>query len=388
MEFANLLINLFVILVTAKLFGEAAHRMGQSPVVGELVGGIVVGSSVLGLVHETIPLAYLAELGAIFLLFEVGVSSHLYKFLKLGFWALIVAVIGVAVPFISGFYVCLYFGLDQVHSIFVGAILTATSVGITARVFTDLKKLATQEAQIVLGAAVIDDVIGLGILAVVTKLVETGSVSVNGIAGITGYAVLFLAGSLLIGALTAPFMFRVINGMKVAGAVIVGAFSFCLLMSFLAAKVGLAPIVGAFSAGLILSITDSKEHIEAQIKPVVDIFVPVFFVLMGSHVDIRIFNPFISSNLIILQLSGSLLIAAIIGKVMSGYGVLKKGVNRLLIGVGMIPRGEVGLIFAGMGLTSGIISKSIYSAAVIVIITTTFLTPFILKAMLKEDENK
>ena len=166
---------------------------------------------------------------------------------------------------------------------------------------------------------------------------------------------------------------------------IVSAVSICLLLSYLASKVGLAPIVGAFSAGLILSITDSKTHIEEQTKPLSDIFVPIFFVLMGSLVDIRVFNPSVPANVVILQLAAWLFVAAVIGKVLAGFVVLEKKVNRLLIGVGMIPRGEVGLIFAGMGLTRKIITPSIYSAAVAVIMLTTFITPFLLKMLLKEN---
>ena len=384
MDIAQLLLSLFIILVAAKLFGEAAERMGQSAVIGELLGGVIIGSSVLGLVHESEILHHFAEIGAILLLFEIGVSSNLHEFIKVGIWSFLVACVGVIFPFLLGYFVSLYFGLDSIHAIFVGAILTATSVGITARVFSDLGKLHSQEAKIVLGAAVIDDVIGLGILAVVTKLVTTGSVSYMNIANITLLAVGFLAGALIIGVVSAPVIFRIVKEMKVRGILIVSAFCFCLLLAYISTIVGLAPIVGAFAAGLVLSVTDSKTHIEEQIKPVSDIFVPIFFVLMGMMVDVKVFNPFIAANIPILQIAGGLIIAAIIGKVLSGFVVFQKGLNKLLIGVGMIPRGEVGLIFAGMGLTKNIISSSIYSAAVVVIIVTTFITPFMLKALLKK----
>ncbi len=386
MEFSNLLFALFIILVSAKVFGEIAQRLGQSPVIGELIAGVIIGGSVLNLIQPTDILHSLAEIGAILLLFQVGVSSNLYEFLKVGIWAFLVACVGVILPFLFGFLICLQFGYDMTHAIFIGAILTATSVGITARVFSDFKKTNTDEAKIVLGAAVIDDVIGLAILAVVMKLATTGTVSFLSISKISGLAILFLAGSIYLGVLLAPFLFKILKAMKSEGALIVGAFAFCLLLSYLAALAGLAPIIGAFSAGLILSINESKTHIEENIKPISDVFVPVFFVLMGALIDISIFNPFIPGNKTIILLAGVLFIAAVIGKALSGFVVIKKGINRLLIGVAMVPRGEVGLIFAGMGLTNHIINKSIYSAAVIVIILTTFITPFFLKLLFKEEK--
>ncbi len=384
MELPNLLLTLFFILVTAKIFGEAAHRLGQSPVVGELIGGVLIGTSVLNLVHESVTLHALAEIGAIVLLFEVGVRSNLYEFLKVGIWALLVAIVGVALPFAMGYGVSLYFGIENVHAIFIGAILTATSVGITARVLSDLKKLNSDEAKIILGAAVIDDVIGLAILAVTTKLVETGCISIENIGVIAAQAVGFLVFSMVLGTIFAPALFDIIKKLRVNGALTVGAFAFCLLASYFASLVGLAPIVGAFTAGLILSVTDSKEKIAVNITPVSEIFVPIFFVLMGALVNVNVFNPFVAANITILQISGMLFIAAVIGKVVSGYAVFKPGIDRLLIGTGMIPRGEVGLIFASIGLSHHIINQQIYSAAVVVIIATTFVTPLLLQGLIKK----
>jgi Kef-type K+ transport system membrane component KefB len=353
--------------------------------VGELLGGIIIGASVLGLVRDTELLHSFAQIGAILLLFEIGVSSNLYEFLKVGAWAFIVAVVGVVCPFVFGYFLSLALGLDSVHAVFVGATLTATSVGITARVFSDLKKLNSKEAQIVLGAAVIDDVIGLIILAVVTRLVLSGTISLGSIGSITLIAVLFLAGSLAIGAFFAPYLVKLLKNMQVRGMIIAVAFAFCLIMSFFSEKIGLAPIVGAFAAGLILSITDSKTHLEEQLKPISDVFVPIFFVLMGALVDIRVFNPFIQANQLILTIAAALLVAAIVGKVLAGFVVFQKGINKLLIGVGMIPRGEVGLIFASLGLTKGIINAPLYSALVVVVMATTFITPFLLKVLLKKE---
>ncbi|MCX5748708.1 MAG: cation:proton antiporter [Candidatus Saganbacteria bacterium] len=395
MEFSHLLLTLIVILITAKLFGELAQRLGQSPVIGELIGGVIIGGSVLGLVHDSQMIQVFAEIGAILLLFEIGIQTNLYDFLKVGGWAFVVACVGVFFPFLFGYYISTFFGLDMVHSIFIGAILTATSVGITARVFSDLHALASKEARIVLGAAVIDDVIGLAILAVVTRLVLNGNVSFSSVANITMIAVVFLSVSLIAGVLIMPLLFGLLRKMRVRGILFVSAFCFCLLLAYVASadmhlpyigyfKVGLAPIVGAFIAGLILSITRERVFIEEQIKPLADIFVPVFFVLMGALVDIKVFNPYVPSNAMILQIALWLFIAAVIGKVIAGFSVLDRTSNKLLIGVGMIPRGEVGLIFASMGLTKHIITQPIYSAAVVVIMATTFVTPFLLKLLLKK----
>ncbi|MCL2389904.1 MAG: cation:proton antiporter [Endomicrobia bacterium] len=387
-EIYAFLMAIAVILIAAKLFGEIAVRFGQSAIVGELLAGVIIGPSVFGFVSETHVLSSIAELGAIILLFEVGLSSDIKEFAKAGGWAAAVAFVGVFLPYISGYYVFLYFGFSTTQAIFAGAVLTATSVGITARVFMDLKRIETQEAKIVLGAAVIDDVIGLVILAVVLKLVSGGTVTAGTIAHVSGMAVLFLILSVGAGLLIAPTLFRFISKMKQEQVIFVMAVAFCLIISALASKVGLAPIVGAFAAGLVLSSTNYKAEIRNGVKPLYVFFVPVFFVLMGTQVDLSVFNPFIESNRMILLLTAILFIVAFIGKAVAGFVVLKKGINKLLVGVSMVPRGEVGLIFAGIGLKNGVFGSDDYSALVAVIMLTTFVTPFILKYLISKDMEK
>ncbi|MDR0977810.1 MAG: cation:proton antiporter [Endomicrobium sp.] len=381
------LISLAGIFFFAKIFGEIALKLGQSAIIGELLAGVLIGPSVLGLVHETPLLAGISELGAIILLFEVGLSTNIKEFLKAGGWATAVAFAGVICPYVLGYFVFLHFGLSNNQAIFAGAILTATSVGITARVFMDLKKLQTEEAKIVLGAAVIDDVIGLAILAVVLKLVQGGVVTFGTIASISITAVLFLVLSVLAGVLIAPSVFKFISNMKQEQVVFVMGIAFCFIVSALATKAGLAPIVGAFVAGLIISTTRQKDEIRKDIKPLYAFFVPVFFVLMGSSVDVNAFNPFIAANKEILVMIAILFIVAFAGKAVAGFAVFKKGINKFLIGVSMVPRGEVGLIFAGIGLKNNVIDTSQYSALVAVIMLTTFVTPIILKYLLSK-ENK
>jgi len=386
MDIGFVLLEFFIILVAAKIGGELAERIGQPAVLGELLAGVLVGGSVFGLVKENEIINILAQIGVVILLFEVGVSSDFEAFMKAGFQAFVVALVGVTLPFIGGYFLAHYLGLGVMQAIFLGATLTATSVGITVRVFHDLGHAKRKEANIVIGAAVIDDVMGLVILAVVIGLISTGIVSMYAVTRITFWAVFFLFGSIAVGILTAPYLLRLVHQMRVRGILFVSAFSFCLLLAYFAKLVGLAPIVGAFAAGLILSRTEHKEHIEEQIRPVSDLFVPIFFVMMGVIVDLRTLNPFIQSNLNNIMVGLSLLAVAIIGKYLSGYSIPWAKVNRSVIGFGMIPRGEVGLIFASYGLTHKLIDKGLYTSVLIMIMLTTFITPPILKAVFKLEE--
>jgi Kef-type K+ transport system membrane component KefB len=383
------LIALSSIFFFAKVFGWISLKLGQSAIIGEILAGVFIGHSILGIVHETPVLTSLSELGAIVLLFEVGLSTDIKEFLKAGGWATVVAFIGVAVPYFLGYLVFLHFGFSSTQAIFAGAVLTATSVGITARVFMDLKKLETKEAKIVLGAAVIDDVIGFAILVVVLKLVQGGTVTFGTVASISGTAVLFLVLSVVAGILIAPTIFKFVSKMKQEYIILVMGIVFCFVVSAFATKVGLASIVGSFIVGLVLSTTNQSEEIRRDIKPIYAFFVPVFFVLMGTNVDIRAFNPFVATNREILILVVVLFVVAFIGKVIAGFAVLKKGVNKFLIGVSMVPRGEVGLIFAGIGLKNNVFGSNEYSALVAVIMLTTFITPIILKYLLsKQNDNE
>ncbi|MDR1194925.1 MAG: cation:proton antiporter [Endomicrobium sp.] len=387
-EVYHFLIALVVILAAAKIFGEIAVRFGQSGIVGELLAGVIIGPGVLGLVSETPILTNISELGAIILLFEVGLSTDIKEFARAGGWATAVAFVGVMLPYFFGYFTFMYFGLSSTQSIFAGAVLTATSVGITARVFRDLKKLESEEAKIVLGAAVIDDVIGLAILAVVLKLVSGGTVTAGSIAQIAGTAVLFLALAIGAGLLIAPSIFKLVSKMKQENIVFVAGFAFCLLIAALSSKFGLAPIVGAFAAGLVLSSTKQGEEVKNGIKPLSAFFVPIFFVLMGTNVELGTFNPFVAGNGTILILTAVLFAVAFIGKTAAGFVVFKKGINKLLVGVSMVPRGEVGLIFAGIGLRNNVFGSNEYSALVAVIMLTTFVTPFILKYLMTKESQK
>lgn len=389
-----IVLRLAVILLAAKAGGELATRGGQPAVLGELVAGIAIGNlDLLGwagleAIHGDPAVNVLASLGVLLLLFEVGLESTVRDMLKVGLSSLLVAVTGVVAPFALGWGVGLVLLPDAstyVHA-FLGATLCATSVGITARVLQDLGRSTTAEARVVLGAAVIDDVLGLVILAVVSAAVAAadtgGAVSSGSILAIVAKASAFLVGALVIGAWLSPRVFRAALRFRTRGVLLALGLAACFLLSWVSGAIGLAPIVGAFAAGLVLEpvhyrgFVDRGEHeLEELVHPISSFLSPVFFVLMGMKTDLRAFG-----DPGVLVLAGALTAAAIIGKQACGLAVLGRGIDRVTVGIGMIPRGEVGLIFANMGLalTLGgrpVLSGATYSAVVIVVVATTLVTP-------------
>ena len=405
----EILLELVVILLAAKLGGDLFERLGLPPVLGELVLGILIGNlrlfgiSVFDGFARSITLEILAELGVIILLFQVGLESTIREMRKAGFTSLLVAVFGVIVPFGLGWLVSIWFlpeETEYVHA-FIGATLTATSVGITARVLKDMNKTSTREAQIILGAAVIDDILGLIILSVVTGLIAAaahtsgGGISLLGVAWIIGKSVIFIGAALVIGIYVLPHYFRFAFRLRGTGVFL----SFCLLVCFglayISGKIGLAPIVGAFAAGLILDRVQYQQHeertghqIEELISPIAIFLVPIFFVRMGTLVDLTTFG-----KVGILGFAAVLTLAAIVGKQACSLAVFDRITNRLAIGLGMIPRGEVGLIFAGIGaslMLNGhpVVSPETYSAVIIMVIITTLVTPPLLKWSLQRGDGR
>lgn len=384
---------LAVMLIAGKFAGEAFERLRQPAVMGELLAGIVLGAGLLKVIPTdaadplTPVFQLLAEVGVVVLLFEIGLETDLKAMLRIGPGAGAVASVGVAVPFVLGF---LYWwsgwhGYEQTvadpltTAIFVGATLTATSVGITARVLKDLNVLHSLEARLILGAAVIDDVLGLVILGVVSGLAAGTAFTLHGAVRILAVAVAFLFAALWVGVRFAPRLFGLIDRMQVRGVLLVSAFAFLLLLCVLAERAGTALIIGAFAAGLILSETNQFDVIEERIKPVADVFTPIFFLSIGAAADPRTWNPLVPGNQQTLEIGAMLLAIALVGKLVSGWAVPWLRVNRTAVGVGMAPRGEVGLIFAQIGLTAGILSNRLFSAILFVVIATTLVTPPLLK---------
>ncbi len=406
------LIGIATMLVVAKLVGELFERNGQPAVLGELTAGILMGNLVLFGFQGVEPLktneviAALAEIGVIILLFEVGLESDIKEMLEVGWSSLAVAVLGVITPFFLGVAVAAYFIPDEARlaHIFIGATLCATSVGITARVFKDLNRLSTREARIILGAAVIDDVLGLLILAVVAGAIKAAaagtSLSLIAVTLIAVKAILFLVLSVVVGQYIVPHLLRGAGRLETRGVLLTLAVAFCFLLSWAAVKVGLAPIVGAFAAGLVLDEVHYKpaggrteRDLQDLLQPVSTFLVPIFFVLMGLKVDLSLFG-----RTELLGFATTLTLAAIIGKQVCALGVFQKNTDRMVVGLGMIPRGEVGLIFAGIGASlmlptnSGqlepVIATSTFGAVVIMVFITTMVTPPALKWALSRGENK
>jgi Kef-type K+ transport system membrane component KefB len=395
---AQILIGLAVILTGAKLGGALAERLGQPAVLGELLAGILLGNLSLAGVPWVKPIAanatidLLARLGAVILLFEVGLESTVGDILKVGVRSSVVAVLGVVTPWVLGWGVGALLLPDHspyVHA-FLGATLTATSVGITARVLKDLGRSQSAEAQIILGAAVIDDVLGLVILAVITSVISAAGLGAGlsylALGLVLVKALVFLFGALVLGVVLSPRLFTLAGRLRGQGVLLTTALVFCFLVASLASAVGLAPIVGAYAAGLVLErahyadFTDRGEHrLEELVRPLGTFLVPVFFVLMGMRVELAAFT-----HSAVLGLAGLLTVVAILGKQACALGGIGKGLNPIAIGVGMVPRGEVGLIFANLGLAltlhgERIVDQRTYSAVVIMVVLTTLVTPPALK---------
>jgi Kef-type K+ transport system membrane component KefB len=396
---AHVLIALVLLLVAARAGGALAERLGQPAVLGELLAGIALGALPLagfqGLawVPRDHVVEALAELGVVVLLFEVGLSTRLADLLKVGLSAFLVATIGVVVPMLLGYGVGVWL-LPNAHPIahwFLGAALSATSVGITARVLRDLGRIGTAEGQIILGAAVIDDVLGLLVLAVMVGLAG-GAGAAEGSGGgllgtaavVTAKAIAFLAGALVLGRALAPRLFRLAARLRGHGVIFTAALVTCFGLSWVAEAVGLAPIVGAFAAGLVLEgvpfdqLLGAEERIEDHLSPLATFLVPIFFVRMGMNVDLTALGG--GS----LALAAVLTVAAVLGKQACALAVVTRGTDRLAVGLGMIPRGEVGLIFANIGVGVAVAGRPLlgpgeYAAIVAMVLLTTLVTPPLLR---------
>lgn len=414
-----------IALLVARL-GGFVEKFGQPAVLGELIAGAIIGNMILinvpffeGMKSNEY-LHFLAEMGVVILLFQVGLESNVHDMKKVGFKALLVASVGVLLPFVLGRYIAgpmLMPGLTEHAYLFLGATLSATSVGITARVFKDFSMLHSKEARIVLGAAVIDDVMGLVLLAIVSSIVQTGTVSMMQVVQTIGLSIALLAGGTIIGGMIAKPLSKWLSILNPGSAMKLGfALSVGFAFAYIAHMIGLAPIVGAFTAGLMLDSVHFKyfhepgyvsefkravgdadkqvqekvqiiaeehheKHIEHIIEPIGHFLSPIFFVMTGLAVDVSVFMN--GQTLVTaLVLTG----IAIIGKLASGF-FAGKGVNHWLIGWGMVPRGEVGLIFASVGRALGVVDITEYSVIVVVIMLTTFVTPPILGSLVKNNQN-
>ncbi len=407
----GVLLSLVVIYLASKIGAEVAKRLDFPPVLGELVAGVIFGVSafhfiifpdsdfvaadsgimvVLQWIYQLTPAAtteifesqseiisVLAELGVIVLLFEIGLESDLRQLKEVGVQAVVVACVGVAVPFAVGTVgLMTIFNVAAIPAIFAGAALTATSIGITSKVLLELGQLKSKEGQIIVGAAVIDDVLGIIVLAVVASLAKTGEIDVTNVIYLIVSATVFLVGSILLGGIFNRAFVSIVEVLKTRGNIVMPAFIFAFFMAFLGNAIHLEAILGAFAAGLVLDETDARNELDELVKPIADLLVPIFFVTVGARADLGVLNPLVPEHQQGLLVAVFLIAIAIVGKIVTGWVVFgQPGINRLAIGVGMIPRGEVGLVFAGIGAASGAIDKPLQVAIIIMVILTTFLAP-------------
>jgi Kef-type K+ transport system membrane component KefB/predicted amino acid-binding ACT domain protein len=375
LNIGRILLDLTIILIVAKVAAEVSDRIRVPAVIGEIAAGILIGPSVLGLVNTGDMLFFLAELGVILLLIQVGLETDIVELKSVGRASILVAIIGVALPMMLGFGVGSLLGESTNTSLFIGATLTATSIGITARVFGDLRALATIEARTVLGAAVVDDVLGLIILTVVTRIVEQGSVGIGTIASTIGLAIGFLAVTSTVGFTIFPQLFaRIAQVARSTSTVSVVAIGIALGFSVLAEKAHLAPIIGAFVAGLALRRITAHERVERDVSSLAQIFVPIFFLNIGISTNIRAM-----ADTRVIGVALLISVVAVISKIAAASGAIGSRGDKWTIGFGMLPRGEVGLIFASIGLSVGALSEELYGSVLVVVLVTTLIAPPLLR---------
>jgi Kef-type K+ transport system membrane component KefB len=406
-----------VIFIVARAIAELMVRLQLPTILGELVAGVLIGVSGLHLIvppetqaqisgallsligsladiqpsevqavyNETFPsLQAVSQIGLFALLFLTGLESELDELVAVGVQATTVAVAGVVLPFALGTAGLYYlFHVPLIPAVFAGAAMTATSIGITASVFGELKWLKRTEGQIVIGAAVLDDILGIVILAVVVAIVGGGSFSIGPVIKLGLAAVAFVAVALVLSRKAAPAFDWVVDQLKAPGDVAVASFVVLTLCCFAAQAIGLEAALGAFAAGLILSASKHTHDIDAAVKPLVALFATVFFVLIGTGMDLSVLNPFDPANREGLIVAAFLLAVAMAGKVAAGWSYLSsEPTNRLVVGLGMMPRGEVGLIFLGLGSQAGILTPALEAAILLMVIGTTFLAPILLRLVI------
>ncbi len=403
-----------LILVAARLLGELMVRLQLPTILGELLAGVLIGVSGLHLVvppeggistapwllnltgqlgevsavqidqisNSTYPfLQAVASIGLYSLLFLTGLESELDELIAVGIQASSVAFAGVILPFALGTAgLMALFHVDLVPAVFAGASMTATSIGITASVFGELGMLRSREGQIVIGAAVLDDIIGIVVLAVVVALASDGGLSMGPILQLVTAAVVFVVAAIALSRTAArPFDF-VVDRLKAPGEIVVASFLVLCLCCFAATAIGLEAALGAFAAGLILSRSRHTKEIQETLKPLVSLFATIFFVLIGTAMDLSVLDPSNPANRAGLVVAAFLFAVAVLGKLASGWTFISAiPTNRLVVGLGMMPRGEVGLIFLGLGTTAGLLTPSLEAAILIMVIGTTFLAPILLR---------
>ena len=390
MDIHTLFLHIAIILIAGKTFGTIFKRIGIPPVLGEVTAGIILGQSLLGLIPLSEAIKVLAELGVILLLFQVGLEADIQTLVRVGVWSAAVAFLGAALPFFGGFVISYYvFDLSLISSLFIGGALTATSIGITVRVLTDLGKHRDRFAQIVLGAAVLDDILGVVILAALYEFSKTQTVNLEATGRLVFDIAVFFLFAPFIARAVAKLISFVVDRLKDIDIIPSAILSLVLFTGHVAYRAGSPEILGAFTAGLALSrsfnfplvsflkLSDQVIHkIEEGILPLVWVVAPIFFVSVGLALNLKAID-FSSVDFWVLSLS--LIVVAILGKVLSGFVIGGSLRERLSVGISMMPRGEVGLIFAEFGRSFRAIDDVGYAVVVFVVAVTTLIAPLLLK---------
>lgn len=379
----ELLLALFVMLLAAKVAAELFERLRQPAVVGEILAGVIIGPSVLGLVAPSDFVSMIAEIGVIFLLFSVGLATKPSSIFQVGKTAMLVAVLGVILPFFGGWLLMRIWGSSNISALFVGTALVATSVGITARVLAALEMLNTSVARVILAAAVIDDILGLLVLSVVSST-STGSINCWEL-GITALlAIGFIAFVALIGARVVTRVAPGITNLRISESLFIAGLVLCLGLAVAVSFIGIAAIIGAFLAGMALAqASEGDERLRAQTNGVVEFLVPFFLVNIGMQLQLSVFRDW---SLVWLALAVTMvaLVTKLIG---CGAGAWSLGLKRAAqVGVGMMPRGEVGIVVAQIGLSLGVIDARLYAVVLFMAVSTTLLAPPLLTVLFKADK--
>ncbi|HEB58245.1 MAG TPA: cation:proton antiporter [Gammaproteobacteria bacterium] len=390
MEAHTFFLYLLIILLTARIFAELAVRLQAPSVIGELLAGVVLGPSLLGWLSPLEAIKLMAEIGIILLLFEVGLDTDIRRLVRTGGKSVVVAIVGFVLPMVLGFALGYWvFEQSLLVALFIGGTLTATSIGITVRVLTDLKRQHSLEGQVVLGAAVLDDVLGVIVLALLYEFSVGGGISLVN----TGKVLVFVAAFFVLAPIAAQIISLIIKRFdavsEIPGLLPTTIVSLVLFFAWLADAVGAPELLGGFAAGLALSRRfflpfgialrtdpDFADRIEGQMKPIIHLFTPIFFVYVGLSLNLREIDW---GSGFIWIFSSSLFVAAVAGKLIGAFLIREPWSLRWVIGIAMIPRGEVGLIFVELGRVSGIFNNEIYAGLVIVIALTTLLSPLMMK---------
>lgn len=414
---ASLMVTAGAIFLLSVLLGELCIRLSLPTVLGDLATGVILGGSLFSVlvffevgeqansstIHllslvtqadtETMIAAYQfqmrafinesANIGLLTLLFVTGLESNLAELVQVGTQAATVAVTGVILPLVIGTIALItLFDVPTIPALFAGAALTATSIGITAKVLQDIECLRSREGQIILGAAILDDILGIVVLAIALSLVETGEIEITNIISLLISATVFVLVAILLNRYFCPVFTPIVKRFKNPAALMLLSLIFLHILALTAIGIGLEALLGAFAAGLVLGGMSIKERLVQLFEPFVYVYTTVFFVTIGARVDLSVLNPFVAENQEGLVIAACLIAIAVIGKVLAGFATLTdQPINRLAIGVGMIPRGEVGLVFAGLGTATGVLSESLNAAVIIMVIVTTLIAPLLLKAV-------